>query len=168
MCVPTRVTDRSELLLLHRPASRLPGLLFGAGCHKIHVRMQSHLGLSMANASKYLFGKYNYPNNLCPHGIPRGSWDLAGFLTKQWGTTKSWVRNDMIAKEIPLAAVPNTMFTFMFPTLFNKTGILAFYKLREPDGTVWSGQGHIDLWNKTDIVGDAYWDSQEIRFYQID
>ncbi len=95
----------------------------------------------------FLLGKYNFRANLCPHGIGRGATDVGYFLVEHWGK-------------------PNH--TFLAPGEMPKeldglTGVLCFAKIPG-----YSGQGHMDVWNKTAAVGHAYWDSQKVMFWKVE
>ena len=97
-----------------------------------------------------LLGGYGYATfgNLCAHGIARGARDLGEFLTHHWGrpTHSFSAREDGVAP----------------PELHSKTGVLCFVKIPG-----FSGQGHVDVWDKTAAVGSAYWSSQKIWFWSL-
>jgi len=94
-----------------------------------------------------LLAHYGYPWTICRHGIARGAQDLGRFLKNHWGVrTKGWETQ----KKAP-------------PELSGKTGIILFIKV-----PTFLGQGHIDLWNKTRVVGgEGYWGSKEIYFWEL-
>ncbi|MEZ4297106.1 MAG: T6SS effector amidase Tae4 family protein [Polyangiaceae bacterium] len=94
----------------------------------------------------FLLGNYGYRANLCPHGIGRGATDVGYFLTEHWGKPNhTWLAPGEPPKEID-----------------GLTGVLCFAKIPG-----YSGQGHMDVWNKTDAVGHAYWDSQKVFFWKL-
>jgi len=94
-----------------------------------------------------LLGAYGYTlyGNLCSHGIARGARDLGEFLIHNWGTPKGFKALSEPPKE-----------------LASKRGVVCFVKIPG-----YSGQGHIDLWNKTDCVGHGYWSSDKIWFWEL-
>jgi hypothetical protein len=94
-----------------------------------------------------LLGPYSYKlfGNLCNHGIARGARDLGEFLGHHWGSHKELSG---------LTEAP--------PSLEGKRGVVCFVKIPGYDG-----QGHIDLWNKTEMVGHGYWDSSKIWFFEL-
>ncbi len=130
----------------------------------------SGLGLR-GNGSKYLLGKYGYKGNLCPHGIARGAWTLANFLKQHWGTPIEWSRATLGVDKATASMEgasshqmrETLMYGFIWPNLMTKTGLLSFYKIHG-----YSGEGHIDLWNKTAAVGHAYWDAKSVWFWEIE
>ncbi|MBK8252901.1 MAG: hypothetical protein IPK82_09555 [Polyangiaceae bacterium] len=98
------------------------------------------------NGKEFLLGKYGYRANLCPHGIGRGATDVGYFLTEHWGKpTHTWLAPMEAPKEIA-----------------DLTGVLCFVKIPG-----YSGQGHMDVWNRTDAVGHAYWNSQKVLFWSV-
>jgi hypothetical protein len=94
-----------------------------------------------------LLGPYGYTmfGNLCTHGIARGARDLGEFLVRNWGQPKAFK-----APGEPPAVISG------------KRGIVCFVKIPG-----FSGQGHMDVWNKTDCVGHGYWDSDHIWFWEL-
>jgi hypothetical protein len=95
----------------------------------------------------FLLGKYDYRNNLCPHGIARGARDVAYFLKQHWGMpTMHWNKPGEAPKE-----------------LLSNTGVIAFIKIPGYDG-----QGHMDVWNDQDCVGHAYFDADKVWFWRLD
>lgn len=95
-----------------------------------------------------LLGKYDYKNNLCPHGFGRGARDVADFLREHWGRpTLYWKAQE---NDEPPAAI------------LGKTGVVSFIKIPG-----YSGQGHMDVWNGDAAVGHAYWSSASIWFWQL-
>lgn len=94
----------------------------------------------------FLLGKYGYKANLCPHGIARGAADTAYFLQEQWGrATYTWPTQEWVPYEI-----------------MDQTGVISFIQIPG-----YSGQGHMDVWNKTECVGSAYWNSKKIMFWKL-
>lgn len=122
------------------------------------------------NGKSFLLGKYDYRNNLCPHGIARGARDLAYFLRDQWGNpTMSWKRTASSALSVASDPEEEHDTTFDYPTkLAGQTGVIAFIKIPGYDG-----QGHMDLWNKTDLRANTgswprYGNSQKVWFWRLD
>ena len=106
----------------------------------------SQLNRGGGDGSAFLLGKYHYKANLCPHGIGRGAADVAYWLREQWGApTFEWKKPD---------SAPDK--------LSDLTGVLSFIKIPGYDG-----QGHMDVWNKSDAVGHAYWDSAKVFFWKL-
>ncbi|BEU02396.1 hypothetical protein OAG1_11960 [Agarivorans sp. OAG1] len=88
--------------------------------------------------------------NKCPHGYLRGAQDLASVLSKPsvlGSRTKGW-------NGTPNATIPDN--------IKSETGIICFMNIPGFDG-----QGHIDLWDKTDAVGNHYWDAETIWFWSL-
>ncbi|MBK6514146.1 MAG: hypothetical protein IPG04_08505 [Polyangiaceae bacterium] len=94
-----------------------------------------------------LLGPYNYRlfGNLCNHGIARGARDLGEFLQHHWGQPKSFTS---------LEGAP--------PEIQDKTGVLCFIKIPG-----YSGQGHVDVWNKASCVGSGYRNSSKVWFWEL-
>ena len=89
------------------------------------------------------------PHNKCPHDYLRGAQDLASVLR----VGSVFGRHDR-GWDNPGAAPTDIM---------GKTGIVCYMNIPSyPDG-----QGHIDLWNKTGPVGDAYWTGSPIWFWEL-
>jgi len=106
------------------------------------------LGTGKGDGTSHVLGKYGYGNfgRLCPHGIGRGAQDVAAFLAHHWGArTMGWSKQP---------SVPDT--------IQGLAGIVAFMKVPG-----FSGQGHIDLWNKTGPVGHDHWDAETIWFWKM-
>lgn len=98
------------------------------------------------NGHGYLFGKYGYHANLCPHGITRGARDLGDFLREQWGKPSYQFK-------APGAPPSNIM---------GRIGVMVFVKL-----PTFAGQGHVDLWDSDGAVGHAHWDARDIWFWEL-
>lgn len=95
----------------------------------------------------FLLGKYNFRANLCPHGIGRGATDVGFFLGEHWGKpTHTFLAPGAMPAELD-----------------GLTGVLCFAKIPN-----YSGQGHMDVWNKTDAIGHAYWDAQKVMFWKVE
>lgn len=102
------------------------------------------------NGRGFLMGAYGYKANLCPHGIGRGAIDVSNFLRQQWGSPSlSWEAQENID------AMPCD--------IMGLTGVIAFAKLPG-----YTGQGHIDLWNDDQAIGNAHWDAEHIYFWRLD
>jgi len=97
----------------------------------------------------FLLGPYGYEANLCPHGCGRGARDVANFLRQEWG------KPSMTWKAQANGEAP--------ADLKDKTGVMAFIKIPG-----YSGQGHMDVWNKTSCIGHGYWSSQDIWFWELE
>ena len=99
------------------------------------------------DGKRYLLGKYNYRDNLCPHGIGRGARDVAYFLKEQWGSpTKTFLK--------PLEAPAEIQ---------GLQGAIAFIKIPG-----YGGQGHMDLWNDSSAVGHGYFGADKVWFWRLD
>ncbi len=88
--------------------------------------------------------------NKCPHGKIRGAQDLASILAKPevlGSRTRGWKGN--ASASIPREAK-------------GKTGIICYMNIPG-----FSGQGHIDLWNKEFPVGSDYWDAETIWLWEL-
>ncbi len=94
-----------------------------------------------------LLGPYGYRvfGNLCNHGIARGARELGEFLAHNWGQPKGF-----------------TGLTDAPADIQGKTGVLCFVKIPG-----YSGQGHVDVWNKTGCVGHGYWDASKVWFWEL-
>jgi hypothetical protein len=98
----------------------------------------------------HLLGLYGYRANLCPHGIGRGARDVSDFLRQQWGSPSyTWSAQ-------PDASIAPS-------DVQGLTGVMAFVKLPG-----YTGQGHIDLWNRTAAIGHAYWNAEKIYLWRLD
>jgi Type VI secretion system (T6SS), amidase effector protein 4 len=106
------------------------------------------LGNGKGTGRSFLLGRYAYPTEarLCPHGIGRGARDMADFLRHHWGRPTHTFQS--------ITEAPDELSTH--------TGVVAFIKVPG-----FSGQGHIDLWNQTAMVGHGYWDAGEVWFFQL-
>ena len=86
--------------------------------------------------------------NLCPHNHIRGAQDLASVLR----------RADVFGTYDAGFGTPGSA-----PSeLSGKQGILAYANIPN-----FSGQGHIDLWDGSGPVGEAYWDADPIWFWKL-
>ena len=107
----------------------------------------AQLTLKGGNGKGFLLGKYGYRANLCPHGIGRGATDVGYFLSEQWGKpTHTFLTPNEPPKE-----------------LLDLTGVLCFVKIPG-----YSGQGHMDVWDRNSAVGHGYWNSQKVLFWKVD
>jgi predicted Rossmann-fold nucleotide-binding protein len=86
--------------------------------------------------------------NLCPHHFMRGAEDLASVLRRAdaWGVYDRGYSAPMAA---PAA-------------LQGKAGLLAYINIPS-----FSGQGHIDLWDGRNPIGNAYWDANPTWFWEL-
>lgn len=88
--------------------------------------------------------------NKCPHSYVRGAQDLAAILSKPTvlgPRTYGWSAN-------PAGTPPQK--------IKGKQGIVCYMNIPG-----YSGQGHIDLWDKNAPVGSEYWDSKTIWFWEL-
>lgn len=88
--------------------------------------------------------------NKCPHSYIRGAQDLAAILAKATalGPRKyGWSGN--VTGKAP-------------SNVIGKKGIVCYMKIPG-----YSGQGHIDLWDKTGPVGSDYWDADTIWMWEL-
>ncbi|EKO3858959.1 MULTISPECIES: T6SS effector amidase Tae4 family protein [Vibrio] len=100
--------------------------------------------------SDFLTALKNSSKNKCSHGYLRGAQDLAAVLgsPKVLGTrTLGWT--SQANGQPPSNAI-------------GKKGIVCYMNI--PD---FSGQGHIDLWDGTKAVGDAYWEAKTIWMWTL-
>lgn len=88
--------------------------------------------------------------NKCPHSHIRGAQDLASILStpNAFGPrTYGWTGS-------ATAQVPEGV--------KGKQGVICFMNIPG-----FSGQGHIDLWDKTAPIGSDYWDSKTIWLWEL-
>lgn len=88
--------------------------------------------------------------NVCPHGYVRGAQDLGAILASGsvWGTRNhGW--NGVASGAVPAGAK-------------GKKGVVCYMEIPG-----FSGQGHIDLWDGTHAVGDAYWNAKTIWMWTL-
>lgn len=117
----------------------------------------ARLGTGKGDGLSYLLGKYGYGSyassgRLCPHGIGRGAQDLGAFLKHHWGP-RSMGFGPQATHETPP------------PGIIGKRGVVCYIKIPG-----FSGQGHIDLWEKTSpgLNRHSYWASQAIWFWELE
>ena len=96
---------------------------------------------------QFLLGPYGYKAMLCPHGIGRGASDVANFLIEQWGLP---THTFLEPKKMP-------------SKLVDQTGAIAFIKI-----PIYGGQGHMDLWDKTECRGQAFFGAKKVLFWKLD
>jgi len=89
--------------------------------------------------------------NKCPHGYIRGAQDLGAILAK---SSVFGVRDFGWEAQENKNASPSDA--------EGKKGIVCYMKIPG-----FSGQGHIDLWNKTIPVGDQYWHAETIWMWTL-
>lgn len=123
--------------------------------HKCSMHFPNTCAIRMSEAivkaeSKYLaIFKASSPNK-CPHSYIRGAQDLASILAKPSALgprTLGWNGNS--AGKAPT-------------NVMGKKGIVCFMNIPG-----FSGQGHIDLWDKTGAVGSDYWDAGTIWMWEL-
>jgi hypothetical protein len=108
----------------------------------------ARLGSGAGGAAKPLFGAFGYADfgPLCTHGIGLRAQDLGAFLAHHWGPrTIGWETQ---------AGAPDA--------IKGKTGVVLFARVPGSDD-----QGHIDLWDRTGAVGQAFWNAKTIWFWQL-
>ncbi len=100
--------------------------------------------------STYLDAFKSSAPNKCPHSYIRGAQDLASILAKPnvlGPRTYGWNAN-------PEGLAPKNA--------KGKQGIICFMNIPG-----FSGQGHIDLWDKEFAVGSDYWDAKTIWLWEL-
>ncbi|MBI4951186.1 MAG: hypothetical protein HY908_04075 [Myxococcales bacterium] len=100
-----------------------------------------------------LLGRYGYPTGLCCHGLAQGAAELGHFLRAQWGA--------------PFVATGAALRDGAPPELAGVTGVVAFLGIRAGGERV-RAQGHVDLWDKTRCLGQAYFGADELCFWRLD
>jgi len=108
-------------------------------------------GRGRGTGVEYLLGKFGYLSFglLCPHGIARGAQALGAFLARNWGARNSgWT-----AQASPTSSPEG---------IEGRHGVILYARI-----PTYSGEGHIDLWNGTGPVGQQYWNSQTIWFWDL-
>lgn len=142
-CAILNPTDQADGI--NTCAARLSEALVIAG-GLITDRAKIHAGRKSGDTYP-LLGPYGYKlfGNLCNHGIARGARDLGDFLTHHWGAPKGFSN---------LTEAP--------AELDGKTGVLCFVKIPG-----YSGQGHVDVWDKDHCVGSGYWNSSKVWFWAL-
>lgn len=86
--------------------------------------------------------------NVCPHGYVRGAQGLGRALRGIWGTRDSgW-------SQLKTAVAP--------AGVLGKYGVVLYAKIPG-----FSGEGHIDLWNNDQPVGEAYWNAHTLWFWEL-
>ncbi|MEO7327685.1 MAG: T6SS effector amidase Tae4 family protein [Minicystis sp.] len=112
------------------------------------------LGTGKGDGLGYLLGKYGYgttanTGRLCPHGIGRGAQDVGAFLKHHWGNRSAgWAAQESGSSPADIQG---------------KKGVIVFIKIPG-----FSGQGHVDLWNDTAVVGHDYWNSKLIWLWSLE
>lgn len=89
--------------------------------------------------------------NKCPHGYIRGAQDLASILAKP---DVFGARNHGWTAQADSKTPPDD--------IIGKKGIICYMNIPG-----FNGQGHIDLWNNIAPVGQAYWNSKTIWFWEL-
>lgn len=88
--------------------------------------------------------------NKCPHGYVRGAQDLGAIL----GSSSVWGRRNHGWNAQKSGAAP--------ASATGKKGLVCYMNIPG-----FSGQGHIDLWDGSQAVGDAYWNAQTIWMWTL-
>lgn len=115
------------------------------------------LGTGKGDGTAFLLGTYGYGSyansgRLCPHGIGRGAQDLGAFLKHHWGSrTLGW------GPQADHHTAP--------ANVIGRRGLVCYIKIPG-----FSGQGHIDLWDKTSpgLNRHSYWASETIWFWELE
>lgn len=106
------------------------------------IRMSEAL-VATCSGFKTVFKKSG--RNLCPHGYVRGAQDLGAILQNSSGFGGRDIGFHGMADGEPPASIAG------------KKGVICYMKIPG-----FSGQGHIDLWDGSQPVGQAYWDAATI------
>ncbi|MGF1733615.1 T6SS effector amidase Tae4 family protein [Photobacterium kasasachensis] len=88
--------------------------------------------------------------NKCPDGYIRGAQDLAAILR----SPSAFGTHNLGWSSQPTRTPPENV--------IGKRGIICYMNIPG-----FSGQGHIDLWDKTVPVGDSYWDAKTIWMWTL-
>ncbi|WP_407029484.1 hypothetical protein [Vibrio harveyi] len=100
--------------------------------------------------SDFLTALKNSSKNKCPHGYLRGGTRSSCSARFSKSLRNTYTRLDKPSK---WATASNAI---------GKKGIVCYMNI--PD---FSGQGHIDLWDGTKAVGDAYWEAKTIWMWTL-
>lgn len=95
-----------------------------------------------------LLGRFGYLADLCAHGMARSAKDLAYFLVEQWGRPIELIR----PKEEEATQ-----------QLVDTCGVVAFLGI---EGV--HVPGHIDVWDRNECKGEAYWACRKALFWKLD
>ena len=90
----------------------------------------------------YSFGLYG---RMCPHGVAFDAEALSRFCGAEWGDPLKFT--DGLAAQVMLRS---------------KTGVI-YFEGHQGRG----GRRHIDLWNGSACLGEAFWDAGEILFWEL-
>lgn len=123
--------------------------------HKCSMYFPNTCAIRMSEAivkaePKYLDIFKASSQNKCAHSYIRGAQDLASILAKPTalGPRKyGWSGNS--SSKAPTNVI-------------GKKGIVCFMKIPG-----YSGQGHIDIWDKTAAIGSDYWDAETIWMWEL-
>jgi len=123
--------------------------------HNCSMQFPNTCAIRMSEAlvrtnSKFLDKLKSGGKNVCPHGYVRGAQDLGAILATGtvWGTRNhGW--NGSASGTVPAGAK-------------GKQGLVCYMEIPG-----FSGQGHIDLWDGTRAVGDAYWNAKTIWMWTL-
>ena len=114
----------------------------------LHDRQSLSSLAERGNGREFHFGRFDYEGDLCPHGIPRGAADLSYFLQDHWG--KPAIYRQPRETEPP-------------GEIIDTTGVLTFMGIDRE-----RSQGHVDLWDKKDTVGTAFWAARKAFYWRLD
>jgi hypothetical protein len=114
----------------------------------LHDRQSLSSLAERGNGREFHFGRFDYEGDLCPHGIPRGAADLSYFLQDHWG--KPAIYRQPRETEPP-------------GEIIDTTGVLTFMGIDRE-----RSQGHVDLWDKKDTVGKAFWAARKAFYWRLD
>lgn len=121
--------------------------------HKCNMRFPNTCAIRMSEAlvkanSEFLNVFKNAVPNKCSHSYVRGAQDLGAILAKAIALGPR-----SIGWSAPVSTPSNIQ---------GKQGIICFMNIPG-----FSGQGHIDLWDKLYPVGSDYWDAETIWFWEL-
>lgn len=121
--------------------------------HKCTMHFPNTCAIRMSEAlvktdNEFLTVFKNAAPNKCAHSYLRGAQDLGGTLAKAIALgprTIGWNAPGVTPSNVT-----------------GKQGIVCYM-----DIPAYSGQGHIDLWDKNYPVGSEYWDAKTIWFWEL-
>jgi len=126
------------------------------GTHACSMHFPNTCAIRMSEAlarsnERFLDAFKKSVKNKCPHGYIRGAQDLGAILAKP---SVFGVRNFGWNAQESRSTPPDDA--------IGKKGIVCYMKIPG-----FSGQGHIDLWDGADPVGDEYWHAETIWMWTL-
>jgi Type VI secretion system (T6SS), amidase effector protein 4 len=94
-----------------------------------------------------MLGRFGFLADLCSHGMARSAKDLAYFLVDHWGRPQEMLQ--------PKEEEATTLLTEL-------QGVIAFIGLYDE-----TSAGHIDIWDKTECKGAAFWNCRKAYFWKL-